>query len=62
VYNILGQEIVTLVNSKQLAGYKSVQFDVKAFTSGVYFYHLHAVGIDDPKQTFIHVKKMLLIR
>ncbi len=62
VYNIFGQEIITLVNSLQQAGYKSVQFDAKAFASGVYFYHLYAVGIDDPKQTFSYVKKMIVLK
>ena len=62
VYNIFGQEIITLVNNLQQAGYKSVQFDAKAFASGVYLYHLHAVGIDDPKQIFSYVKKMIVLK
>jgi len=55
VYNMLGQEISTLVNSKQEAGKFSVRFDASNLTSGVYFYKIQT---DD----FSSVKKMLLIK
>lgn len=45
VYDILGNEVATLVNDYQPAGYYEVDFDVTnkslgAITSGVYFYQL----------------------
>jgi rhamnogalacturonan endolyase len=63
VYNMLGQEIQTLVNKFQLAGYYNVNFDANNFSSGVYVYKLQ---VGDPSnssgQVFIETKKMILIR
>ncbi len=55
VYNSFGQEMVTLVDGPQEAGYKSVEWDASQFASGVYFYRLIA-------GSFISTKKMVLIR
>ncbi|MBI5217182.1 MAG: T9SS type A sorting domain-containing protein [Ignavibacteriae bacterium] len=55
VFNILGQEVITLVNEMQLAGYKSVQWNATEVPSGVYFYRLSAGH-------FSEVKKMLLTK
>ncbi len=63
VYDILGNEIETLVNEKQVPGYKEVDFNAKRLASGVYIYRLTA---DDPSknsdQVFVSVKKMMLIK
>ncbi len=40
VYNILGQNIATLVNGVKPAGNYSVVFDAATLTSGIYFYQL----------------------
>ncbi|MCP4634101.1 MAG: T9SS type A sorting domain-containing protein [candidate division Zixibacteria bacterium] len=42
IYNILGQKVATLVNSRQQAGYKSVNWDATDYSSGVYFTKLTA--------------------
>ncbi len=55
VYNILGQELETLVNSEKPAGYHSVKWNAANFASGIYFYRITA-------GTFTGVKKMALIR
>lgn len=55
VYNIVGQKIATLVNSKQTAGIYTVQFDGAGLASGVYFYKLEA-------QNHVQVNKMLLVK
>ncbi|GEM_PF-5038720 len=60
VFNTLGQEVLSLVNETQQAGYKSVTFDARRLSSGLYFYRL--VATDASGKTFQSVKKMLLLR
>jgi hypothetical protein len=55
IYNLLGSEIVQLVNKDLLPGYYSVEFDGSNLSSGIYFYKL-SVG------NFVEVKKMLLMK
>ena len=62
IYNILGNKIAILSNSIQEAGTRSVTWDANDVASGVYFYRLEAVSLDDQKQSFVQVKKMVVIR
>jgi hypothetical protein len=55
VYDVLGNEIATLVNEKKNPGNYEVEFDGTNLASGVYFYKLQ-VG------EFIETKKMTLIK
>ncbi len=55
VYNILGQQVVSLINKEQQAGNYEVDFDASKFSSGVYLYRLDAGN-------FTSVKKMILIK
>jgi len=55
LFDILGNEIVTLLNEEKLLGNYEVAFNASAFTSGVYFYRLQA-------GSFVETKKMLLIK
>ena len=55
VYDILGKEIVTLVNEKLSLGKYKVEFDGSGLTSGVYFYRLTA-------GEFTETKRMLLVK
>ena len=61
VYNVLGQEVSTLVNGMQDAGYKSVEFAASKIPSGVYFYRL-VVNAGPSGQGFTDIKKMLLCK
>jgi hypothetical protein len=40
VYNVIGSEVATLVNSNQTRGSHTIQFNAKDLTSGVYYYTL----------------------
>jgi len=55
VYDILGNEIATIVNEEKPAGSYEVNFDAMELTSGIYFYQLKA-------GTFVQTKKMVIIR
>ena len=63
VYDVLGNEIATLVNEEKPAGSYEVEFDGTGLTSGIYFYQLRA---GDPStgsgQGFIETKKMILLK
>jgi 2',3'-cyclic-nucleotide 2'-phosphodiesterase (5'-nucleotidase family) len=61
VYNLIGQEVATLVNEVQVAGFKSVTWDASRLPSGVYFYRIFVVG-QDGILLYTQVKEMLLIR
>jgi photosystem II stability/assembly factor-like uncharacterized protein len=55
VYDVLGNEVATLVNEEKPAGSYEVTFDASSLTSGVYFYKISA-------GSFIQTKKMLLLK
>ncbi|MGC8898731.1 MAG: C25 family cysteine peptidase [Bacteroidota bacterium] len=55
VYDMLGREVMTLVDGYQNAGYHEVKFDGTRFSSGIYIYRLTA-------DNFVSVKKMLMLK
>ncbi len=59
VYDILGNEVATLVNEKQTPGVYSVNFDASKLSSGVYFYQLEGIS---NFSNFKITKKMTLIK
>jgi hypothetical protein len=60
IFDVLGQEVATLVNTNLVAGSHNVNFDASALNSGVYLYRIEATGIDGAN--FIDVKKMILTK
>ncbi len=60
VFDILGQEVATLINTNLVAGAHNVNFDASKLNSGVYLYRIEATGIDG--SNFIDVKKMILTK
>ncbi len=55
IYDMLGKEVMTLVNENQTTGTYKVTFNAGNLTSGVYFYKLSTNG-------FIDTKRMALIK
>jgi hypothetical protein len=55
IYNILGKEVMTLVNEVKNAGTFEVQFDASNLSSGAYFYRLETGN-------FVDTKKMMLMK
>jgi len=60
IFDVLGQEVATLLNGQMAAGSQKVSFDASSLNSGVYFYRIDADGIDGQK--FSSVKKMILTK
>ncbi|OIP55527.1 MAG: hypothetical protein AUK34_12920 [Ignavibacteria bacterium CG2_30_36_16] len=60
VFDVLGQEVMTLVNGQMAAGRHDVQFNAVGLNSGVYFYRIDATGVDG--NNFSSVKKMILTK
>lgn len=55
VYDILGAEVVTLVNEEKAAGKYELNFDAGRLASGVYIYRLNI-------NEYVNVKKMVLLK
>jgi len=55
VYDVLGNEVTTLVNETKSAGKYDVRFDASNLSNGVYLYTLQA-------DNFTSTKKMILIK
>lgn len=60
IYDILGQEVKTLMNRNLAAGFHTVNFDASNLISGMYIYRIQANGVDG--SNFTDVKKMLLVK
>ena len=55
VYNILGEEVSTLVAEKLSAGNYHVEWDASGFVSGVYYYRLKT-------EQFVETRKLILLK
>ncbi|MBA4311388.1 MAG: hypothetical protein C0417_02045 [Chlorobiaceae bacterium] len=61
VYNLLGQEVMTLVNKDKKVGKYEIGFNGEKLSSGVYFYRL-TIQPDHNSQVFTKVRKMMLVK
>jgi len=61
IYDAVGREVVTLMEGVQDAGFKSIQWDASAVSSGVYMYQLNAKDVEG-NGTFNKVRKMILLK
>jgi hypothetical protein len=55
VFNTLGQQVATLQNGEQEAGYHDVKFDGTHLPSGIYFYRMQA-------GSYVETRKLLLLK
>jgi len=55
LFNLLGEEVTTLLNEEKVAGNYSIEFNASSLPSGVYFYQLRA-------DEFVNTKKMILLK
>lgn len=63
VFNILGQEVTTLIQKEQGAGNYEIEWIAKGAPSGVYFYRLEVLTTNaGQKSTYMQTQKMVLLR
>jgi hypothetical protein len=60
IYDVLGQELATMINGNLRAGTHEIDFSGQGMNSGVYFYKLTATGVNGA--SFTDVKKMILTK
>src|SRR5262249_35279197 len=58
IYNVLGEEVASLVDGIEQAGSKAVQFQSPSQSSGIYYYTLVATGVEDLRVSFRQIRKM----
>lgn len=59
IFNIVGQEVATLVSDQRTSGYYEVRWDARGHSSGVYFYR---ISMTDGVHTMSATQKMLMIK
>lgn len=59
VYDIIGREVMTLIDETREADYYMVEFDGSNLASGVYFYRIYAEG---EGQKFTQTMKMIIVK
>jgi hypothetical protein len=60
IYNMLGQEIATLVNTTQSPGYYPISWNAHGYSSGMYIYQIDAQGNDG--QRHVQRMKMMMVK
>ncbi len=60
VFDVLGQEVASLINGNLSAGSHEFNFNASNLNSGVYFYRIDAAGVEGTN--FSSVKKMILTK
>ena len=60
VYDVLGNEVATLIDGYKSIGKYEVEFDASSISSGLYFYKLEATA--NNKNVFREVRKMILMK
>jgi hypothetical protein len=55
IYNLLGEEVATLINTEQTIGIYEIDFDASNLSSGIYLYRIQAGD-------FVEMKKMILMK
>ncbi len=67
VFNLLGQEVKTLIDGVEASGAHQLQWDGKnnfgsGVATGVYFYRIETNSVAAARSSFVQVKKMMLLR
>ena len=60
IYDLLGNEIATLVNGEMPAGVHKINFNAAGLSSGMYFYRLSVLNF--PEDNLVQTRKMILLK
>lgn len=62
IYDVLGNEVTTLVDEFRQAGSYEMDFDASSLSSGIYFYQLKVYDGSGSGQYFVQTRKMILTK
>jgi len=63
IYDVLGNEVVTLLNEEKSVGTYEIEFNALNVSSGIYFYQLKVLGPEiNSGQGTIQTKKMVYLK
>jgi hypothetical protein len=62
VYDVLGNEITTLVNEEKTIGSYEVELKANSLSSGVYFYRLQVYPANGGAGSFVETKKIVILK
>ncbi|MGA9117462.1 MAG: T9SS type A sorting domain-containing protein [Bacteroidota bacterium] len=63
VYNLLGQEVGTLMAGEECEeGYSTVEFTAAGLASGIYFYRVEAAGLEEGGLRTTETRKMMVLK
>jgi hypothetical protein len=62
VYDVLGNEVTTLVNEEKPAGVYEVEFSSVGLASGIYFYRIAIQSDKLQSGSFVETKKMIIMK
>lgn len=62
LYDLLGRELITLVNSSMNAGKHSIPFNASELPSGIYFYRIESTSVTGTNSYFTETKKMVFLK
>ena len=62
IYDMLGREIVSLVNANYVPGYYTVPFNASKLASDMYMYRMTSQSLSDNQKMFTSTKKLVLVK
>jgi hypothetical protein len=62
IYDMLGREVATLVNTNYTAGYYTVPFNASKLASGMYMYRMTSQSLTGDQKLVTITKKLLLVK
>jgi hypothetical protein len=62
IYDMLGREVATLVNTNYTPGYYTVPFNASKLASGMYIYRMTSQSLSGDQQIFTSTKKLMLLK